>query len=138
MKGGHFDKSCELRWAQGKFLANQGLPELLKHFSEASESRVIPDRVRRGSLGPPVKQLCWAQAQRKPWGSAHLSRAAPLLPSSDSLRPLLNSGSCPLAPGRGSEETSWVSCWLWGWGGTGEAFVGWRSCRALRQGGRAA
>lgn len=65
MKGGHFDKSCELRWAQGNFLANQGLPELLKYFSEASESRVIPDRVPRRSIGPPVKQLCQAQAQRE-------------------------------------------------------------------------
>lgn len=80
MKGGHFDKSCELRWAQGKFLANQGLPELLKYFSEASESPVIPDRVRRRSLGLPVKQLCWAQAQREHCGSAHWSRADPLPP----------------------------------------------------------
>lgn len=73
MKGGHFDESYELHWALGNFLANQSLPELLKYFSEASESRVISDRVPRGSTGPPVIQLCWAQAQREPWVSTRLS-----------------------------------------------------------------
>ena len=52
MKGGHLDKSCELCWAQGNFLANLGPPELLKYFSEASESCVIPDRVQGGSVTP--------------------------------------------------------------------------------------
>lgn len=66
MNGGHFDESYELHWALGNSLANQSLPELLKYFSEASESRVIPDRVLGvGSTGPPVKQLCRAQAQRE-------------------------------------------------------------------------
>lgn len=51
-KGGHFEKSCELSWAYGKFLANQGLPELLKYFPEASDNPIIPDRTLKGSIVP--------------------------------------------------------------------------------------
>lgn len=71
MKGGHFDKSYELHWAQGNFLANQGLPELLKYFSQASESHVIPDKVPRGSVSPPVKQLC-QHRPRESLGNQHI------------------------------------------------------------------
>lgn len=35
-KGGHFDKSCELRWVQGNFLAHLGLPELLPQRAVSS------------------------------------------------------------------------------------------------------
>lgn len=71
MKGGHFDKFCELHWARGNFLADQGLSELLKSFSQASESRVIPDKVPRRSIRPPVRQLC-QHRPRESLGNQHI------------------------------------------------------------------
>lgn len=75
MKGGHLDKCCELCWAQGNFLANLGPPELLKYFSEASESRVIPTESKgEASPLPTLEQLCWVQ---RALGGSTWTRAAP-------------------------------------------------------------
>ena len=61
-KGGHFDKSCELRWVQGNFLAHLGLPELLPQRAASSPP---------GSMGEhdSLHWSSWAGC-RVPWGVA--------------------------------------------------------------------
>ena len=61
-KGGHFDKSCELRWVQGNFLAHLGLPELLPQRAVSSPP---------GSLGErdSLHRSSWV-GRRAPWGAA--------------------------------------------------------------------
>lgn len=98
---GHFDKSSELRWAQGNFLAKWGLPELLKHFSEASENHVIPGRAPAGSMAPGRTAVLGT-------GPAPLAGAAPLPAASDS--PASGQWVLPLAWGVGGfEERGWAA-----------------------------
>lgn len=98
MKGGHFDKSCELSWAQGNFLASLGPPELLRYFSGASESHILPDEVPRGSTAPhPTRTAVPGAGPERTMGvssfglSCTLSSPLPLSPPSG------DSGSFPLS-----------------------------------------
>lgn len=68
MKGGHFDKACELSWAQGNLWTNRGLAELLKNFFEPQRAMSFLT-VPRGSTKP--EQLCWARAHRE-CGGQHI------------------------------------------------------------------
>ena len=80
-KGGHFDKSCELRWVPGNFLAHLGLPELLPQ--RAASSPPGP----RESVSPSTEAAARAAGRRVggTWtGAASLPVLLPSPPAGDS------------------------------------------------------
>ena len=93
-KGGHFDKSCELRWVPGNFLAHLGLPELLPQ--RAASSPPGP----RESVSPSTGAAGRAAGRRV--GGAWTGAAAP---SPSSLPACRRQKVLSPPPGGGSQKT---------------------------------
>lgn len=80
MKGGHFDKACELSWAQGNLRANWGLSELRKNLSEPQRAMSFLIEFQGGASAPPIRTAVLGLGPERVWGSVHSTPAA-LLPA---------------------------------------------------------